>query len=255
MMSDTFDPYDENDSFDAASLNTRFASMKDKVNSVPVSANQAQALGPSHVGGIIDAGRTNTTILKPKNAVTAEAYGTAWYCEDINSRYPGWGVEDFETGGSHDWQRISDISRGYREYLSVNITGVELGVNKRNAVLVFGNVEFVCIYTRDTDLPTASAGASLVTIITTVSSSGVRTFYWDTLRTTSMVNYIAGKQNFSIDIPHRTLLKTDGADIKEVKILASCLNDYDSSARSTGAYTALVRFCQLTAVALQTKVN
>jgi hypothetical protein len=260
-MADTFDPYDETDVFDAASLNTRFASMKNRVNALPVSANQPQALGPNHIDSIISSSRTNTKVLKPKHAVTAESGGFEYYCDVIDSQYPGFNVETFETGGNTQWQRISDSSGGSgagTQYLTLNLTGITLGSDSMlNAVLIMGNVEFVSIHQaqdRRTSPEPCSNGASLLTIITSVSSTGVRTFYWDTLRITTAPRLFTSRQSFSVDVPHRTLLKTDGADIKEVEILASCIDGYGQANWNT-KHIATVRFCQLTAVALQAEVN
>jgi hypothetical protein len=273
-MADTFDPYDENDAFDAASLNTRFSTLKEKVNAVPASSNQSKTLGPNHVGSILSTADTQTRVLTPKNAVLGEVSGYAWFCDPITKQYPGYLSTAFETSANRCWQRIIDSSGGSggaglpstRLELDLQGSGTSLvlGQDKLNALLIIGNVEFVSIYHRTNESSigdpwSCSSFATLVTVIATVSSAGVRTIHWRTLRYTTPPNLsTGGRQQFSVDVSHRALIKTAGTDIATVELLAASLHDYTAA---TGAatgdelHTADVRFCQLTAVALQAEVN
>ena len=260
-MADTFDPYDENDIFDAASLNTRFETLKNRVNAVPIESNQQNSLGANHIGSILDATRAQTKVLTPHNAVTADG-GNAFFCDPIDKQYPGYLATTFETG-LVCWQRIIDSTGGSggagmpSTRLEVDLTSLTLGTNQLNALLIMGNVEFCSIHRMNDESGQKESRtfATLVTIIATVSSTGTRTFHWETLRYSVPPNNISKQQHFSVDVSHRHLLNTEGLDVKEVQILAASLHDWSAQSGGDDLHRAYVRFCQLTAVALQAKVN
>jgi len=272
-MADTFDPYDENDAFDAPSLNTRFSGLQDAVNAVPLRANQAGALGPMHIGSLLSNTRTQVKILTPRNAKEGEYQGDAYFCRDIKTGYPGYNVEDFETAMPQGlcWQRIADPTGGSGgvnppEYLEVNTSGLVLGEGGFSALLIMANIELCATqYRVETDdgfgyWQHASASFCFATIISTISSTGVRTFHWETLRFTSTpqsFDPLGGGQTSgycSLDIPYRVLLDTPGLDIQTVQVLGSI---FFNGLAEHGQWLnrSLVRFCQLTAVALHAKVN
>ena len=270
-MADTFDPYDENDVFDAASLNTRFSKFKETVNAVPLQANQANALGPPHISSLLSNTKTQTKVLTPKHAKAGEHNGQEWFCDPIAASYPGFQATAFETALPKGvcWQRISDSSGGSAAgttYLEVNTSGLILGENY-SSLLVMANVEF-CAVEKQLDngiltvQSTAGQAAALVTVISTVSSTGVRTFYWETLRYTTLVmgptvgfdNMVHGYQ--SVDVSHRILMYKPNEDIQTIQVLAATLDDFTAATGANPSSTRCrVRFCQLTAVALHAKVN
>jgi hypothetical protein len=260
-MADTFDPYDENDVFNADSLNNRFESLKNRINEVPLESNQLQALGPNHISSILDATRTQTKVLTPQNAVTADG-GAAFFCDPIIKNYPGYLSEDFELSKGICWQRIIDSTGGSggaglpSTRLELDLTSLTLGSNKLNALLIMSNIEFCSIHQMDAEWGTKACDrrAVLVTIITTISSTGTRTFHWDSLRYTCPPQRSSFQQHFSVDVSNRMLLNTDGLDVKEVQVLAAALHDFTAQT-GTDLHKAYIRFCQLTAVALQAKVN
>ena len=261
-MADTFDPYDENDVFDAASLNDRFETLKDQINAVPLEANQESSLGPNHLGSILDATKAQTKVLTPHNAVTADG-GTAFFCDPIDKQYPGYLATTFESGPVC-WQRIIDSTGGSggaglpSTRLEVDVGTLTLGNNQLNALLIMGNVEFCNIYRLNDETPgqkSTSVFSTLVTIVSTVSSTGTRTFHWETLRYTVPPNNTNKETHFSVDVSHRHLLKTNGLDVKTVQILAASLHDWTAATGGDDLHRSYVRFCQLTAVALQAKVN
>lgn len=261
-MADTFDPYDENDVFDAASLNNRFENLKNQVNAVPLEAMQANSIGPNHIGSLLDGTRTQTKVLTPQNAVEASLGGAAFFCDTIDKQYPGYLNETFETGAVC-WQRIIDSSGGSggaglpSTRLEVDLTSLTLGSNQLNALLVLANIEFCSIHrmTSEFGIRPCSTFATFVTIICTIASDGTRTFHWETLRYTNPPEVSQEQQHFSVDIAYKTLINTDGLDCKEVQVLAASLHDWTATAGGDDLHRSYVRFCQLTAVALQAKVN
>tara|TARA_R100001594_G_scaffold145180_1_gene195075 strand:- start:630 stop:1409 length:780 start_codon:yes stop_codon:yes gene_type:complete len=259
-MADTLDPIDENDAFDAASLNDRFATLKDRVNAVPLQSNQAKALGPSHISSLMTNTFTQTKVLTPSNAVEGALGGSAWFCDQITKQYPGYNSTDFETGGHLCWQRISDSSGGSgvgTQYLELNMSSLTLGNNNFNSLLILANIEFCKVQKfGEGDLLTPTGSEVLVTAIATVSSTGTRTVHWETLRYTSMPQPGPQIRRFSVDVSHRALLTAAATDIAEVEVLASCLHNNLAATGDVGDLRkAYVRFCQLTAVALPSKVN
>lgn len=265
-MADTFDPYDENDILNSESLNTRFRSIAQKVNEVPANANRSEGLGHNHIASLLSNTRTQTKVLTPLAAKEYQSgYGVSFFCDPITTGYPGWNQTAFETGANLCWSRISDSSGGSgagTQYLELNLSSLTLGDDKFNSLLVMANIEYVRALNQTgaddrgildaTSLSFGTGHESLMTVIATVSSVGVRTFHWRTLRMTHCVDIFTSY--FSVDISHRALLKTVGMDIKEVEVLAASL---DSSLKpvSSDKVISTVRFCQLTAVALHSKVN
>lgn len=254
-MSDTLDPIDEYDVFDAASLNTRFESLKNRVNAVPLDGVQAGSLGPNHIGSIVSNTFAQTKVLTPTDAVTGTG-GSDFFCDVIDKQYPGYSSTAFETGGNICWQRISDSSGGSgvgTQYLQLNMSGLNIGNNNLNSLLIMANVEFCEIFQGD-GVPLASS--VLVTVLSTVTAAGVRTIHTPTMRYTSPVRQSSQRRKFSCDISHRMLLTTSDAvsDVDTVEVLAACLHSNDAAVGET-LHFANVRFCQLTAVALHSKVN
>jgi hypothetical protein len=277
-MSDTFDPYDENDTFDAASLNDRFSSFKDRINALPTASSNKGALGPQHVSGIVSPTYTVVSVLTPKNAKegTYTTQGTSspsyyhdeeFFCDPITNGYPGYLVEDFETGQQVCWKRIEDSTGGSgvvgpsgAPKLSVNLSGNGITVGDNyNSLLVMSNVELVraTIPFGDNEVETFNYANTLVTIISTVSSTGTRTFHWETLRVSTLpsaAQYVAGIS--SIDIAHRLLITKPDFNVKTIDVLAATGNDRQGAPASTPfSRRTYVRFCQLTAVALHSKVG
>tara|TARA_R110000824_G_C15194268_1_gene675084 strand:+ start:67 stop:858 length:792 start_codon:yes stop_codon:yes gene_type:complete len=263
-MADTFDPYDENDILNSESLNTRFSSIAQKVNEVPANSNRSEGLGHNHIASLISNTRTQTKVLTPLAAKEYQSSpGVSFFCDQITHGYPGYTQTDFETGGNVCWSRISDSSGGSgygTQYLTLDLSSLTVGENKRNSLLVMANIEYVRAYNQtryEEDGYGASSGQeSLMTIITTVSSVGVRTFHWRTLRMTHCVD--VASSYFSVDISHRALFTTDangvGRDIKEVEVLAASLDDMNKPISYEKVHST-IRFCQLTAVALHSKAN
>ena len=260
-MADTFDPYDENDILNSESLNTRFSSIAQKVNEVPANANRSEGLGHNHIASLLSNTRTQTKVLTPLDAKEYQpGFGHhSFFCDPITSGYPGWNQTAFETGANLCWSRISDSSGGSgagTQYLELNLTELTLGNDKFNSLLVMANIEYVSAFNQtqyeEDGYGASSTRESLMTIIATVSSVGVRTFHWRTLRMTHCVDIKASY--FSVDISHRALFKTVGMDIKEVEVLAASL-DSNQNPISYEHVNSTVRFCQLTAVALHSKVN
>jgi len=266
-MSDTLDPFDENDVFDAASLNTRFESFKNRVNSVPLDAIQAGSLGPNHIAGLCRGTFAQTKVLTPADAVTATG-GSDYFCDHIDKRFPGYFSNDFETGGNVCWERIADSSGGSgfgTQYLEVNMSNLNIGNNNLNSLLIMANVEYCEMFAPPTMSgsvlnPTVSTdpqmSAMLVTVISTVSSTGVRTIHRPSMRYTSQPRQINKRRKFSVDISHRMLLTTSDAvsDVDKVEVLAATLHHPDAPIGEINQ-RAHVRFCQLTAIALHSKVN
>ena len=265
-MSDTLDPFDENDVFDAASLNTRFESFKNRVNSVPLDAIQAGSLGPNHIGSLCPGTFAQTKVLTPADAVTATG-GSDYFCDPITKQFPGYTSTDFETGGIICWERIKDSSGGSgfgTQHLEVNMSNLNIGNSKLNSLLIMANVEYCEMFAPPTMEGGFGGGVStnpeigtvLVTVISTVSSTGVRTIHRPSMRYTSQPRQSNTRRKFSVDISHRMLLTTSDAvsDVDKVEVLAACLHSHLAQTGET-LQRAHVRFCQLTAIALHSKVN
>lgn len=266
-MADTFDPYDENDVFDAASLNDRFGSLKDRINELPINSSGFSALGPNHIGSLLSNTRTQTKVLTPRNAVLGEPSGSAWYCDPIRNGYPGYLVEDFENAlpQGRCWQRLADSTGGSgagTQYAEVNLSGMTVG-DTFNSLLIMANIEVVAQQFQQTNdffnstYFSYGGGGALATIISTVSSTGTRTFHWESLRLTSAPQGGATLGGLhSVDVPHRLLINKPDFDVSTVQVLVACLDDITASQSDVPNLSrCLVRFCQLTAVALYSKVN
>lgn len=257
-MADVFDPYDEKDAFTAASLNDRMNALKDEINDIPMGSTARGGLGPSHIGSLLESATTQTKVLTPQEAI--EATGTLnFFCDNIDSLYPGWLTTLFETG-TVCWQRISDSTGGSgagTQYLTLDLgTSFTLGSNKQNALLIMANIELCQLERIVGDGAARGAHNALATIIVTEDNSGAKTFHWRTLKVSTGYNTSAVRADSS-DICHRAIIM-DTSTIRYVYVLASTIEDTATWGRlpnSDNNPRARVRFCQLTAVALQAKVN
>ena len=261
-MSDIFDPYDEKEEFTASSLNDRMTVFRQEINEVPISATARGGLGPNHIGSLLETATTASKILTPYDAVNKikQLYGDQIFCDTVEKIWPGWYNASYESG-THCWQRISDSTGGSgagTQFLTVDLgQDLTLGSNKQNALLVMANIELCRLHYSAGNTQSGLYNA-LATIVVTETSAGVKTFHWRTMKITQP-NQPADARTESVDICHRALITATG-NIRYVYVLAAIIDETVTWGKlpgndDNGDIVGKVRFCQLTAIALQAKVN
>tara|TARA_R110002020_G_scaffold3690_3_gene16366 strand:+ start:2509 stop:3291 length:783 start_codon:yes stop_codon:yes gene_type:complete len=260
-MSDIFDPYDEKEEFTASSLNDRMTVFRQEINEVPISSTARGGLGPNHIGSLLETATTASKILTPYDAVNKikQNFGNDVFCDRVEKLWPGWLQTAFESG-LICWQRISDSTGGSgagTQFLTVDLgESLTLGSNKQNALLVMANIE-LCRLHYSSSNTNSSVHSALATIVVTESSAGVKTFHWRTMKVTQPNQSDARTE--SVDICHRAIV-TETGNIRYVHVLAATIDETVTWGTlpgndDNGDIVGKVRFCQLTAIALQAKVN
>ena len=260
-MSDIFDPYDEKEEFTASSLNDRMTVFRQEINEVPISATARGGLGPNHIGSLLETATTASKILTPYDAVNKikQNVGNDIFCDRVEKLWPGWLQTAFESG-LVCWQRISDSTGGSgagTQFLTVDLgQDLTLGSNKQNALLVMANIE-LCRLHYSASNTRAGLYNALATIVVTETSAGVKTFHWRTMKITQP--NAGDARTESVDICHRALITATG-NIRYVYVLAAIIDETVTWGKlpgndDNGDIVGKGRFCQLTAIALQAKVN